>query len=164
MGVKTLQMTMTQAVKCRRLAGPKSLLERPFYGRDSCDEKKSKKKLTKKQKLTGSSPRTHEAQALQASPSRNCRCVRPSPNPPRGARRHRLVCRQVERSFPHEVQACFARNAAELLALSWDRAGAAGRDPSISEREWPILEPTRVRCATLSTSTELQRKITTNPV
>ena len=53
--VKTLQMTMTttQAVKCRRL----------------CDEKKIEK-LTKK-KLTGSSPRTHEVSALEASSSRS---------------------------------------------------------------------------------------------
>ena len=130
---------------------------------DSCDEKKIEN-LTKEQKLTGSSPRTHEVSALEASSSRNCRFVRPSPDRPDDARRHRLVCRQVARSFPYEVQACLARNTAELLTLSWDRAGAAGRDPSTSECEWPTLEPTRMRCATLSTPTELQRKITTNSV
>ena len=49
--VKTLQITMTttQAVKRWRFAGPKvslqkkkNAVERPFYGRDSCDEKHRK--------------------------------------------------------------------------------------------------------------------------
>ena len=61
----------------------KNAMERPFCGRDSCDEKKSKQKfpLQKKKKLTGNSPRTHEVSAIEASSSRNCRYVRPLPDP-----------------------------------------------------------------------------------
>ena len=51
-----------------------------------------KKKKRNEQKLTVSSLRTHEVSALEASSSRNCRYLRPSPDPPAGARRHRLVC------------------------------------------------------------------------
>ena len=99
--VKTLQRTMTttQAVKCRRFAGPKSLShpkKKTQWNVPSTDviavTRKKIEKHTEKQKLTGSSPRTHEVSALEASSSRNCRYVRPSPDPPAGARRHRLVC------------------------------------------------------------------------
>ena len=143
--VKTLQMTMrtTEAVKCRRLAGPKSLLERPFHARDSCDEKKKLKKLTKKkQKLTGSSPRTHEVSALEASTSRNCRHVRQTPDLSRTA--HVAIGSSVAKSKdPSRVKhrRVFARNAAELLTLS--RTGRAQR-------------AARMRCATQSTPTEKQ--------
>ena len=100
--VKTLQMTMrtTQTVRCRRLAGPKKVSSKkkkktqwhvPSTDVIAVTRKKSKK-LTEKQKLTGSTLRTHEASALEASSSRNCRYVRPSPDPPDGARRQRLVC------------------------------------------------------------------------
>ena len=124
--VKTLQVTMktTQAVKCRRLARPKSLppKKKTLWNVPATNvmavTRKKRKNSQKKQKLTGSSPRTHGVSALEASSSRNCRCVRPSPDRPDDARRHRLVCRQVASSSPYEVQACFARNAAELLTLS----------------------------------------------
>ena len=82
-------MTTTQAVKCRRLAGP--LLERPFYGRDCCDEKKIEK-LPKKQKLTGSSPQTLQLRpSLAGPPGRR--------SAPDFAHRHQLVCRQVASFF-----------------------------------------------------------------
>ena len=35
---------------------------------------------------------------------------------------------------------------------------------NLSDCKWPILEPTRKRCATLPTLTELRRKVTTNSV
>ena len=83
--VKTLQMTMTttQAVKCRRLAGPKSLLpkknamERHFFGRDTCDEKNSKKNQKNKNSQTALLPNPRWCSASD------------------GADRHQLVCLEV---------------------------------------------------------------------
>ena len=78
-----------------------------------------------------------------------------------------LMRRQHSKPPPAVIVATFVprqtpgRRTSPSARLSRDRAGAAGRDPSTSECEWPILEPTRRRCATLSTPTELKRKITT---
>ena len=68
----------------------KKAVERPFYGRDSCDEKKSKNSH-KKQKITGSSPRTHEVSALEASSSRKLSLRSSLARRPDGARRHWVV-------------------------------------------------------------------------
>ena len=98
---KNTQTPTPNAGALPRVSSQKKAVERPSCGRDSCDEKKIEKNSPKKQKLTGSSPRTHEASALEASSNRNCRYVRPSPDLPDGARRQRLVCpgtRQAQRA------------------------------------------------------------------
>ena len=71
----------------RTMSPGKKAVERPFYGRDCCNEKK---KVPKKNS--------------QAALLRLFSNVRPSPDPewrfsPDGAHRHRLVCRQVARFF-----------------------------------------------------------------
>ena len=65
-------------------------MERAFYGRDGCNEKKNKKNLKK----------TNSQAALLTLFS----CVRPSPDlgwrsAPDGAHRHQLVRRQIVRFF-----------------------------------------------------------------
>ena len=59
-------------------------------------------KTPKKSKIIGTSPWLCEVSAPQVSPSGNCRCVRPSPNPEwhsalDSAHHHQLVSRQVAR-------------------------------------------------------------------
>ena len=46
----------------------KNAMERPFYGRDSCNEKIKRKKSPKKQKLRGSSPQTLQLRSSLAGP------------------------------------------------------------------------------------------------
>ena len=99
--------------------------------------RKNRKNSQKKQKLTGSSPQTHEVSALVAQGL----CLWPT-------------CGALFRCFTEQWRAPDAL-----------RDGAtASRDPYISECEWPILELTRMRGATLSTPTELKSKTTTNSV
>ena len=61
-------------------------MERAFYGRDGCNEKKTKK-ISKKQKLAGSSPHTLQLRSSLAGPGmalrpgrRTSPSARPSPN------------------------------------------------------------------------------------